>query len=226
MKLVIFDCDGTIADSQHAIHRAMQMAFGTLGLTAPPRERVRTVVGLSLVEAIARLLVETERDKAPMLAECYKRAFAELRTRPNHQEPLFPGLADLISRLHAHKDVLLGIATGKSTRGVERLLKNEGLHHCFTTLQTADHHPSKPHPSMILTAMAETGADPRRTVMIGDTTFDMEMARAAGVGAIGVAWGYHAPEHLQESGARAVAEDHESLGELIETTLRERETAA
>ncbi len=226
MKLVIFDCDGTIADSQHAIHLAMQKAFDTMGLSAPPREEVRTVVGLSLVEAIACLLTEPDRHKAPELAERYKQAFAQLRTEPEHREPLFPGAAELITTLHARDDVLLGIATGKSLRGVERLLRTEGLLDTFSTIQTADNHPSKPHPSMLITAMNEVGVEPERTVMIGDTTFDMDMASSAGVGAIGVAWGCHAPEHLEQSGAHALAQDYASLGKLIDTIMRDRETAA
>jgi phosphoglycolate phosphatase len=121
---------------------------------------------------------------------------------------------------------VLGIATGKARRGIDRLFEREGWAHRFLTVQTADQHPSKPHPAMIRAAMAETGVGPERTVMVGDTTFDVEMALAAGVGALGVAWGYHHPEELRAAGAHGVIESCERMIADIDDLFARQERAA
>lgn len=212
MKLVIFDCDGTLVDSQHGIVAAMDDAFRANGLVAPSRESILSVVGLSLVTAVARLLPDPDDlGTAMQLAEDYKTSFAQRRLRPDHNEPLYPGVRGLIETLSARSDVALGIATGKSQRGVKALLERESLAHYFATVQTADTHPSKPDPSMIFEAMADTGAEVASTVMIGDTTYDMLMAREAKVTALGVAWGYHPESALRQAGAQMVAADSEEL---------------
>ena len=214
-RLAIFDCDGTLVDSQHNICLAMERCFVAAGLEPPTRERTRAVVGLSLVEAMRALLPESEVEFHASLAEDYKRAFQAMRARGLAEEPLYEGVRELIDRLDA-EGWLLGIATGKSDRGVALCLEHHGLAGRFITLQTADRHPSKPHPSMLETAMAEAGALPGDTVMIGDTAYDIEMAVAAGTRAIGVAWGYHAPAELLAAGAEAVAETPGQLGELLD----------
>ena len=203
-RLAIFDCDGTIVDSQANICLAMEECFARAGLDAPSRERTRRVVGLSLVEAMQAMLPEAEPHVHLTLAEDYKHAFQRLRGRGLVEEPLFEGMAELIDTLEAD-GWLLGVATGKSDRGLKLCLEYHGLHPRFVTLQTADRHPSKPHPSMIEEAMADADAAPETTLMIGDTTFDIEMARAAGATAIGVTWGYHAPEELEAAGAHFLA---------------------
>jgi phosphoglycolate phosphatase len=210
MQLVIFDCDGTIADSQHMIVAAMNEAFRIAGLAEPPREAVVQVIGLSLEHAVRQLLPSELHGRAAAMAEDYKGAFHDLRAAGLPQEPLFPGLKPAITHLH-QAGATLGIATGKSRRGVRVLLEREGLADYFTTIQTADTHPSKPHPSMIEAAMADTGASAPATVMIGDTTFDMAMARNAGVQAVGVAWGYHPVEALRDSGADDIVCDAAGL---------------
>lgn len=219
MKLIIFDCDGTIVDSQHAIVAAMNEAFRSHGLPAPQRSAVVGVVGLSLGEAVQRLLPVDDSTVVHAVAESYKAAFAELRSRPDHEEPLFPGAREAIHRLAASPDVVLGVATGKSRRGVDVLFEREGLGAYFHTIQTADNHPSKPHPSMIERAIAETGSERGMTVMVGDTVFDVEMARYAGVGALGVAWGYHPPEVLARAGAHEVIDDYRALDGAIARVL-------
>lgn len=226
MMLLIFDCDGTIVDSQNGIHEAMLHAYGTLGLAPPMRCDTVSVIGLSLPEAFARLSPRESEATRRRLAEHYKQAFTGIRDDPAHHEPLFHGAAEVIAALGRRQDVRLGIATGKSTRGVVRLFDREGWHGHFATVQTADNHPSKPHPSMIVTAMAEVGASPRRTVMIGDTSFDIEMARAAGVGALGVTWGYHAADVLVASGAHALVDDYAALPAAVERLVAELEDAA
>lgn len=203
-RLALFDCDGTLVDSQHSICAAMETCFAEAGLDRPERERTRSVVGLSLVEAMRALLPEAEGDAHAALASSYKRAFQALRAEGDVEEPLFDGVAELIEALAAD-GWILGIATGKSRRGLALCLEAHGLGDRFATLQTADLHPSKPHPSMIEAAMAEAGAEPQTTMMIGDTSYDMAMARAAGATAIGVAWGYHDADALIRAGAHHVA---------------------
>lgn len=203
-RLAIFDCDGTLVDSQHSIWRALDAAFTAVGRETPPPERSRRIVGLSLVEAMHALLP----DEAPAfhleLAERYKQAFFDLRAAGLVEEPLFDGVAELLDALEAD-GWLLGVATGKSDRGLGLCLDCHGMSQRFVTLQTADRHPSKPHPSMIEQAMADAGAEPAGTLMIGDTSYDMAMACAAGATAVGVAWGYHPASELREAGAHFVA---------------------
>ena len=207
-RLALFDCDGTLVDSQHTICAAMETCFAAAGLEPPARERTRRVVGLSLVEAMGAMLPEADAETHAALAEDYKRAFHAMRAQGPIEEPLFDGIADLIDALEAD-GWLLGVATGKSDRGLSLCLEAHGLSGRFVTLQTADRHPSKPHPSMIHAAMAQAGAGPETTMMIGDTSYDMAMARAAGAMAVGVAWGYHGPDELVAAGADHIA-DHPS----------------
>ncbi|AOF96115.1 HAD-IA family hydrolase [Sphingobium sp. RAC03] len=208
--LVVFDCDGTLVDSQHSICTAMTRAFEEAKLAPPDRPAILSVVGLSLPLAIARLLPDAEADFHDHLSDRYKLAFQAMRREEGVCEPLYPGIADLVMELDA-AGWLLGVATGKSDRGLALCLTHHGLIDRFVTLQTADRHPSKPHPSMLLTAMAEARAAPDTTVMIGDTSFDIDMGVAAGVRSIGVAWGYHPPAELLASGAQAVAMDSAAL---------------
>jgi phosphoglycolate phosphatase len=204
-RLAIFDCDGTLVDSGANICLAMEECFARAGLSAPPRERTRRVVGLSLVEAMRAMLPEAEPHVHVALAQDYKLAFHRLRGRGLVDEPLYEGIAELIETLDSD-GWLLGVATGKSDLGLKLCLDHHGLHPRFVTLQTADRHPSKPHPSMVEQAMADAGAAPGTTIMIGDTSFDMAMARSAGVTAIGVTWGYHEAEELKAAGADFIAE--------------------
>lgn len=226
MKLVILDCDGTLVDSQNGICEAMVHAFTGLGLEAPTRAHTLSVVGLSLPEAFAVLAPDHGDDMRAALSHRYRTAFVELKRDPAHHEPLFPGIADVIAAFGARDDILLGIATGKSRPGVDRLFEREGWAEHFLTIQTADDHPSKPHPAMIHAAMAECGVGAADTVMVGDTTYDMAMARAADVGALGVAWGYHLRDELIGAGAHAVIDNSEDLATGIDAYFADREKAA
>lgn len=207
-RLAVFDCDGTILDSQAVIVRAMRTCFADAGLTPPEDAAVRRIVGLSLPQAMAVLLPRAGGALHHDLAERYKRAFHAMRGAGEIREPLFDGLVDALTALAAD-GWRLGVATGKSTRGLRLALTGHGLHDRFVTLQTADGHPSKPHPSMLQAALAETGAS--QGVMVGDTEFDMAMAKAAGFGALGVAWGYHPVGRLEAAGADVVIEDFDAL---------------
>ena len=213
MKLVIFDIDGTIVDSQDFILEAQRRAFAAHDLPMPARADALSIVGLSLVEAIT-VLVGRE---APVesIAQAYRDAWTAMRDDPAYDDPFYPGALDAVTTLAKRPDVQLGIATGKSERGVRHLLDRCGWHTCFATVQTADTNASKPAPDMILTAMRDTGAAAHSTYMIGDTSYDMTMAKAAGVHAIGVAWGYHDHAALREAGAETIVADFTELMTLL-----------
>lgn len=213
MRLVVFDVDGTLVDSQHLIVAAQEVAFAENGLPAPGRREALSVVGLSLPQAFRRLVGED--GPVAELSESYKQAYNRLRLDPAHEEPLFPGMADLLTRLRGRSDVLIGLATGKSRRGVDRLIAHHGWAGWFTTTQSADDAPSKPDPTMLQQAIREAGCEPEATVMVGDTTFDIAMGVAAGATAIGVAWGYHPPDALYGAGAVTVVPSAAALEALL-----------
>jgi phosphoglycolate phosphatase len=213
-RLAIFDCDGTLVDSQANICLAIEHCFAAADLPAPSRDCSRRVVGLSLVEAMRALLPDAEDQFHRDLADGYRRAFQQLRCGGRIEEPLYDGVADLIDALEAD-GWLLGVATGKSDRGLALCLEHHGLAGRFVTLQTSDRHPSKPHPSMIEAALVEAGAEPEASMMIGDTSYDMMMAKAAGVMAVGVTWGYHAHEELLAAGADYIAGRPSDLTRLV-----------
>jgi phosphoglycolate phosphatase len=214
VRLAVFDCDGTLSDGQAAVCAAMEEAFGSVGLAAPPRNDIRRAVGLSLPIAVRNLAPHAEDALQGRMVEAYRRAFFDARTQGRVAEPLYEGIGELLADLHGN-GWRLGVATGKSDRGLAACLTMHGVFDMFVTLQTGDRHPSKPHPSMIELAMAEAGAMSADTVMIGDTTYDIEMALAAGCRALGVAWGYHAPDELLAAGAQAVAETPSHLWEML-----------
>ncbi|WP_310467584.1 HAD-IA family hydrolase [Sphingomonas sp.] len=201
-RLALFDCDGTLVDSAATIVGAVSETFSLHRLDIPEPQRCRRVIGLSLVEAMAELAPAGDH---AALAETYKNCFIRARAEGRVEEPLFEGILRLLDALEGD-GWLLGVATGKSDRGLKHCLDLHGIHARFVSLQTADRHPSKPHPSMALQAIADAGAAPATTIVIGDTAFDMAMARAAGAVGIGAAWGYHEPHELLAAGAASVAE--------------------
>ena len=218
-RLAIFDCDGTLVDSQHNICAAMDACFDGAGLALPPRHAILSVVGLSLPQAMAQLLPDADDATHLKLAGEYKLAFQGMRGSGGlADEPLYEGILDALETLDA-AGWLLGVATGKSDRGLSLILAHHGLSSRFVTLQTADRHPSKPHPAMIEAAIAEAGASSETTVMIGDTSYDMAMAVAAGAHPLGVAWGYHPPELLHHSGAAQVLAHPREIAAAMETRL-------
>lgn len=216
LKLVIFDCDGTLVDSQHMICAAMAQAYGAHALPCPPRTHILSIVGLSLTEAFTRLGADKGPVPLHILVESYKGAFHALRQSPDHQEPLFPGARAALDILSARGDIVLGIATGKSQRGVRAVLGHHDLLERFHTIKTADDAPSKPHPGMVQAAMQDVGVGPQDTVVIGDTVYDIGMAQAAGVQAIGVSWGYHAATDLRSEGASIVIDEFAALLPALE----------
>ena len=219
LPLVVFDCDGTLVDSQNNIVQALALSFNKHGLEAPCVRTCRRIVGLSLVEAMQAILPEADPELHVALAHDYKMAFRELRVSGAlEHEPLFDGTREVLVELEA-RGTMLGVATGKSDRGLQLCLEHHNIQHHFVTLQTADRHPSKPHPSMLQTCMVETNSMPERTAMVGDTVYDIKMAVAARALPIGVAWGYHEPDELLAAGAVAVIERYEDLHDILERHL-------
>lgn len=215
MKLALFDVDGTLMDSQAMILASLTAAFTSEDLPLPSREEMLGIVGLSLVKAMAALRPDDEAECHERLAQSYKQAFWTYRTDKSFPEVPFDGALDLLRRLQARDDVLIGIATGKSQRGVRHIIDQFGLEGVFATIQTSDDAPSKPHPGMILQAMSETGARPEDTVMIGDALFDIDMAHAAGVKAVAVGWGFQPQGVLARARPHAIVNDFSELEETL-----------
>jgi phosphoglycolate phosphatase len=222
LRLAVFDVDGTLVDSEHNIVSAMHQAWGKMELgEIPAPEDVRRIIGLSLVEACSVLLPWAPHQVHRSLAEAYKEAFRAIRVLPETEEPLFPGVIEALDALEAD-GWLLGLATGKSRRGVNSVLDSHGLHGRFVTIQTADDNPGKPHPAMLQRAAREVGADLADVVMIGDTAYDMAMANAAKAFGVGVSWGYHSLSELQNAGARMVIDSFDNLTEILSNALGHR----
>ncbi|NVE94777.1 HAD-IA family hydrolase [Altererythrobacter lutimaris] len=213
-RLAIFDCDGTLVDGQAAVCEAMEAGFAAAELPVPDRHDIRRIVGLSLPQAIRLLAPEASEEQRALAAQAYKDSFFNTRQSGQLHEPLFDGIEALLRRMHSD-GWHLAVATGKSDRGLKGCLEMHGLTELFVSLQTADRHPSKPHPSMIEQCLTDAGAQANNTVMIGDTTFDIDMAVNAQVRALGVSWGYHTSEELLSCGAVAVAEDAAHLERLL-----------
>lgn len=215
MKLAVFDMDGTLIDTQALISEHIATTFLGAGLPAPTPAESRRIIGLSLPIALARLAQTDDQVLIGRLVEDYKSHYRASLVADGTREGLFPGVVAALDQLRERDDLVLGIATGKGLNGVLRILELHGLADYFITLQTPDHNPSKPHPGMLETAMRETGATPAETVMIGDTTFDIEMGVAAGCRTIGVTWGYHEPRELIAAGADTMIDRYDQLAGAV-----------
>ena len=214
-KLAVFDCDGTLVDGQADVLWAMARAFDQADQPQPDPARVRRMVGLSLPVALRALAPEAADNIQRDLIEFYKAAFRGRREQGLLEEPLYEGIDDLLHSLH-REGWLLAVATGKSDRGLKACLASHGLSELFISLQTADRHPSKPHPAMLEAALFEAGVDASDAVMIGDTSYDIGMGQSAHVRTIGVAWGYHSPAELSSNGADVIVDDVDALRTELE----------
>jgi phosphoglycolate phosphatase len=206
MKLVLFDCDGTLVDSARLIHEVMARTFVASGHKRPELALTKSIIGLSLDIAIARMLGRPHvDDEAVAMTAHYKAIYPEVRDEADMDTPLFDGIKPLIDTLAARKELLIGAVTGKSRRGLTQILALHGLTAKFVVTRTADDCPSKPHPAMVTECCSETGVAAHDTIVVGDAIFDMQMAKSAGATAIGVAWGYAAVDDLLANGADAIA---------------------
>lgn len=215
MKLILFDVGGTLMDSQHMICAAMDSAWRGQGLPSPEPAAVRAIIGLSLSNAMTQLSAGEDHPIDELVAG-YKQAFSAMRAAGTWKAPLYPGARAALESLQRRDDYVLGVATGKSRRGVAAMVETHSFKGVFATIQTADTAPSKPHPGMVLEAMRETGIGPENTAVIGDTVFDMAMAKNANVSAIGVSWGYHPVTDLHGAGAMSVIDDFAALDSALD----------
>jgi phosphoglycolate phosphatase len=209
VKLIVFDFDGTLVDSRALILECHRVVFAEFRLPLPSPQDSLGLIGKSLELVLAQLA--GPRAPIPDMVRAYGRLLPQLRTDPAFVERPFDGIADLLYDLSRTSSTVLGIATGHTSAAVIPALDTLGWRGFFRTIQAADLAPSKPHPGMLLQALEATGTTPGGAVFIADTTFDMQMAQAAKLRSIGVAWGYHKAEQLTAAGAYRVA--HE-IGEL------------
>ena len=221
LKLAVLDCDGTIVDSKSAIVTSMTAAFVNVDLAPPKPEEIVRIVGLNLADAMDVLLQGQKPEKVPTLVDAYREVATQHRAGGQWENPLYPDAKEVIQALNA-SGWLLGVATGKSKRGLDAVFDTHEIGHHFVTVQTSDIGPGKPAPDMLYRALRETGVEARNTVMIGDTTFDMERAVNAGVPAIGVSWGYHTDRDLLAAGARAIVHGFQDLPGVLESTIGAR----
>ncbi|OBZ96374.1 HAD family hydrolase [Pararhizobium polonicum] len=218
MKLALFDCDGTLVDSAGLIHEVMARTFEDFGLVRVTLDATKSIIGLTLDIAIARLMHQPHvDDRAQAMTAHYKKIYGGIRAEMNFREPLFPGIASLMSALSTRDELLLGAVTGKSRRGLDQICASHGYEKTFFVSRTADDCPSKPHPAMVTECCSEAGIDPKDTVVIGDAIYDMQMAKSAGASAIGVAWGYASVPELIEAGADYIARSPHDILDWMET---------
>jgi phosphoglycolate phosphatase len=213
LKLCVFDLDGTLIDSQKHILEAMARAFAAEGLAEPDPMAVRGVIGLSLDEAVARLAPELEGISVDRLGERYRDAYFDMKKAGVEAEPLMEGARAVIDALDA-AGWQLAIVTGKGRRGLLNVLDSHDLRHRFVSLKAADDGPGKPDPTLLFDAIDEAGSTPAHSVMVGDTSFDLRMARQARVAGIGVSWGYHNRTMLEAECPVAILKQFAELPEV------------
>lgn len=215
MRLIVFDCDGTLVDSQQTIITATEAALGEFDFKAPPRRDILYAVGLPVDVALRRHAPEASDDQILNMLDIYRETYQQLTQQEDRGQVMFDGMREQIVELGQMDDTLLGIITMKSRRGLNRVVDAYDIRPYFQVLKSADDGPGKPAPDLMLDAMAETGVTAAQALMIGDTSFDIMMAKAAGARAIGVAWGYQTIDELHDSGADAIAESHEELRAIL-----------
>ena len=223
LRLVVFDMDGTLIDSQDVIIEAMRRAFVGMGRPAPTNAQTLSIIGLSLDKAVATIAPDFSPAEVALGVEGYRRSFIEMRAETGGEAaaPLYPGAFAALERLHAQDKILMGVATGKARRGLDHAYASHGIGHFFVTHQTADRHPSKPNPSMLYQTLSDTGCEVEQAVMIGDTEFDIAMGKAAGFATIGVSWGYHSLERLQAAAPDFIIDGYDELDETLDKVWRE-----
>ena len=200
--LIVFDWDGTLFDSTALIVRCIQAACADLGLPVPDARRAAYVIGLGLHDALRHAVPDLPPEQYPELGRCYRAHYLPMQ----HELELFPGAVEMLLALKNRRH-RIGVASGKSRRGLDEALRTAGLDRMFDATRAADETAGKPDPRMLLELMAELGAEPARTLMIGDTTHDLQLAKNAGTGCVGVTYGAHegsaiaalAPLHVAHS---------------------------
>ena len=215
-RLVIFDWDGTLMDSTGRIVDCLGRAAAEIELPALASTRLRSIIGLGLPEAIRALYPEIDAARLQAMRERYAAHYVAAEQQPS---ALFPGALDVLDQLRAD-GTLLAVATGKSRRGLDRVWSNTGFGEFFVASRCADESRSKPHPAMVYELLDELHADAHEALVVGDTSFDLEMASRAGVDRVGVSWGAHDGASLQKYQPLAVLEHFHELLPLVGGTLR------
>lgn len=222
LRLVVFDWDGTLMDSEAQIVASLQAAHTDMGLDGLPAAACRDVIGLGLREAIAKLHPGCGDGFAQQYAERYRHHWFQVAG----ESQLFPGARETLQVLR-EEGYLLAVATGKARRGLDRVLEETGLAAHFGATRCADETVSKPHPRMLLELMEELGARPEQTLMVGDTEYDMDMARKAGAGSVAVSYGVHERERLLRHRPLGCLDHISELSDwLAEFRLQEQRPAA
>lgn len=207
--MIIFDWDGTLCDSAGHIVRAMQEAASEAGLGVPEDEDVRNIIGLGLPQGIALLFPDVALSVRDDIASAYSRHYIAAEDSPPE---LFHGALETLDTMRS-RGVGLAVATGKSRRGLDRILSLYGLEHYFETTRCADETRSKPHPQMIAEILHERGVPAHRALMVGDTEYDLEMATNAGIASAGVSFGVHSRKRLCAHSPVAIVD---TLPELLD----------
>jgi phosphoglycolate phosphatase len=210
--LVVFDWDGTLMDSTGMIARSIQRAFDDVGLSVPSDQQARYVIGYGLVEAMAHLAPEATEVQIRQVVDAYRGHFLA----KDQELQLYAGVEAGLTRLR-DANFRMAVATGKSRAGLDRVLKSTQLGHFFEVTRTADEAFSKPHPAMLEYILEYTAVDPDRAVMVGDTTHDLQLAVNAGTASLGLTYGAHAGEALQELPALALFDEFDALVDWILT---------
>jgi len=214
-RLLIFDWDGTLMDSQARIVACLRAAIRETGLPARDEAALRNIIGLGLREALMSLYPEADQADWDARVHHYRRHFLELDDTPSR---LFEGAKSLIRRLHGQGH-FLAIATGKGRQGLDRVLAETGLAPYFHATRCADESFSKPHPAMLLEILDMTGMAPDQALMIGDTEYDLQMARNAGVPSLGVTYGVHDRQRLQACQPLDCVDSVAEVGQWLESWL-------
>lgn len=204
--LIVFDWDGTVMDSTAVIATSIQSACRDLGLTVPTDEAARHVIGMGLAQALQHAVPDAPEHLYQPLADRYRYYFLA----QDQTIPLFAGAAETIAELH-EAGYSLAVATGKSRKGLDRVMDSSGLRDYFHASRTADETFSKPHPAMLQEIMDELGIGAERVLMVGDTTHDLQMAINAGVDAVGMTYGAHPKDQLRELQPLALLDDFHEL---------------
>jgi phosphoglycolate phosphatase len=215
MRLVVFDCDGTLVDSQQAIVRSTETALSAFDLPTPERRAILYAVGLPVDVAMRRHAPDVDDATLGKIIELFRDTYRDLSLQDDRGQIMFDGMHDLICTLGQQDETLLAVVTMKSRRGLGRVVDAYNIRDYFQSLKSADDGPGKPAPDLLIDAMAECGVTPAQTVMVGDTSFDMLMAKAANVRAIGVGWGYQDIDELEEAGADDIVVTPDALAQLL-----------